>query len=161
MPSQAEFDPIFENVDKKLKDFGLTLSEFRIEAAAADRERFDADMKAVGQAQQLIQATHSGTGKKAGVNLQRLVGILSMVDDMAMDAATWKSLAELKMCQQMIQHEDPNRYSQFGIRVAMNSDLLHEVGGQLLNPMLRAAAAADNVILAVLDATSKNEPKRH
>jgi len=33
MPSQAEFDPILENADKKLKDFVATLTEFRIEAA--------------------------------------------------------------------------------------------------------------------------------
>jgi hypothetical protein len=161
MPSQAEFDPILENVDKKLKDFASTLSDFRAEASREDRERLDTDLAAIGQAQEVIKVAHSGNGKKTGVNMQRLVAILSMVDDMALDAATWKSLAELKLCQQMIQHQNVGRYQEFGVRVATNSEMLREVGGQLLHPALRAAAATDDVILAVseIKTSSKGESK--
>jgi len=49
----------------------------------------------------------------------------------------------------MIQHQKAGRYQEFGVRVAMNSEMLREVGGQLLYPTLRAAAAADDIILAV------------
>ncbi len=41
MPSEAEFDPILENADSKLKGFLATLTEFRVEAAAMDQERLD------------------------------------------------------------------------------------------------------------------------
>jgi hypothetical protein len=144
MPSQTEFDPILENVGKKLKDFASTLSDFRAEAIHEDRDRLDTDLAAIGQAQKAIELAHSGGGEKTGVNMQRLVAILSMVDDMALDAATWKSLAELRLCQQIIQHQNAGRYQEFGVRVAMNSEMLREVGGQLLHPALRAAAVADD-----------------
>jgi hypothetical protein len=51
------------------------------------------------------------------------------------------------ICQQLTQHEDPARYSQFGVRVTMNSEMLREVSGQLFHPTFRAAAAADEIIL--------------
>jgi len=159
MPSQAEFDPILENADKKLKDFVATLTEFRIEAAAMDLERLDEDLKSVKQLQQMIQITHSGTGENKGANMQRLVGILSGLDDMALDAATWKSLAELHMCQHLLQHQNPTRFDQFGIRVTMNLQMLREVGGQLLHPALRMASAADEIILMLGDTASKTKPK--
>ncbi len=158
MPSQAEFDPILENADKKLKDFIATLTEFQVEAAM-DPERLDTDLKAIRQLQQMIQVAHSGSRENKGINMLRLVGILAGLDDMALDAATWKSLAELQMCQQLIQHQNPSRYDQFGIRAAMNSQMLHEVGGQMLHPTLRMAAAADEIILAVVDEASKSKGK--
>jgi hypothetical protein len=159
MPSQAEFDPILENADKKLKDFVATLTEFRIEAAAMDRERLDEDLKSVKQLQQMIQITHSGTGGNKGANMQRLAGIVFGLDDMALDAGTWKSLAELRMCQHLLQHQNPTRFDQFGIRVTMNLQMLREVGGQLLHPTLRMAAAADEIVLGLVDAAPKSEAK--
>ncbi len=157
MPSQAEFDPILENADKKLKDFVSTLTQFRIEAVSLDQERLDVDLKSIQQLQEMIQVTHAGENK--GVNMQRLVGILAGLDDMALDAATWEFIAELRMCQQLAQHQDPARYDQFGIRVTMNSEMLREVGGQLFHPTFRAAAAADEIILMLSDAGSKTKPK--
>jgi hypothetical protein len=62
MPSQAEFDPILENADKKLKDFVATLTEFRVEAAALDQARLNDDLNAAKQIQQMIHSTHSGSG---------------------------------------------------------------------------------------------------
>lgn len=159
MPSQAEFDPILENAGKKLKDFVATLTEFQIEAAALDRERLDEDLKSVQQLQGMIRITHAASGENKGVNMQRLVGILAGLDDMALDASTWKSLAELRMCQQLVQQQNPSRYDQFGIRVAMNSEMLREVGGQLFHPTLRAAGAADEIMLMFSDAATKTKPK--
>jgi hypothetical protein len=159
MPSQAEFDPILENAGKKLKDFVATLTEFRIEAAAMDQERLDGDLKAVKQLQEMIQVAHSGSGENKGANMLRLVGILAGLDDMALDAATWKALADLRLCQQLVQHQSPTPYDQFGTRVAMNSVMLHEVGGQLLHPTFRMASAADEIVLMLSDASSKTKPK--
>lgn len=157
MPSQAEFDPILENADKKLKGFVATLMEYRVEAAALDRERLTTDLNAVKQIQQMIQSAHSGENK--GINMQRLVGILSGLDDMALDAATWKSLAELRMCQLIVQKQNPGRYDQLGTRVAMNSEMLREVGGQLSHPTFRMASAADEIMLALSDEASKSKQK--
>jgi hypothetical protein len=157
MPSQAELDPILENADKKLKDFVATLTEFRVEAGALDRERLDTDLKSIQQLQKMIQITHAGTGENKGMSMQRLVAILAGLDDMALDAATWKSLAELRMCQLLVQHQSPTRYDQFGIRVTMNSEMLREVGGQLFHPAFRMASAADEIMLS--DAQSKTKPK--
>jgi hypothetical protein len=61
--------------------------------------------------------------------------------------------------QQLTQHEDPARYSQFGVRVTMNSEMLREVSGQLFHPTFRAAAAADEIILVLSDAASKTLSK--
>ncbi len=116
-------------------------------------------LKSVKQLQQMIQVAHSGSGENKGANMQRLVGILSGLDDMALDAATWKSLAELRMCQQLVHHEIPSRYEPFGIRVTMNSQMLREVGGQLLHPTLRMAAAADEIVHGLSNAPSKNKAR--
>jgi hypothetical protein len=159
MPSQAEFDPILENADKKLKDFVATLTEFRVEAAALDQARLNDDLNAAKQIQQMIHSTHSGSGGNQGINMQRLVGLLSGLDDMALDAATWKSIAELRMCQQLVQHQSPGRYDQFGVRANMNSEMLREVGGQLLHPAFRMASAADEIILAMGDVAPKTKAK--
>jgi hypothetical protein len=159
MPSQAEFDPILENADQKLRDFVATLAEFRVEADALDRERLNTDLKSIKQLQEMIQITHAGAAKNSGVNMQRLVAILAGLDDMALDASIWKSLAELRMCQQLVQHQNPSRYDQFGIRVTMNSEMLREVGGQLLHPTLRMASVADEIMLMLSDASSKAKPK--
>jgi len=160
MPSQAEFDPILENADSKLKEFVAILTEFRVEAAAMDRERLDTDLKDFQALRELIQTSRSGSKKgPKGINMQRLVIILSGFDDAALEAATWKSGAELRMCQQLIQHKDPSRYDQFGIQLAMELQLLREVAGQLSHPVVRAAVAVDEILLSLTDAASKTKPK--
>lgn len=161
LPSQAEFDPILENAEKKLKDFVATLTEFRAEAAAIDPERLATDLRSVQQLQEMIQSAHTGTVKKNGINLQRLVAILAGLDDMALDAGIWKSLAELHMCQQLVQRMDSGRSSQFGVRVSMNAEMLREVSGQLFHPTLRMASAADEILQAISDVPSKVKPKPH
>ena len=85
--------------------------------------------------------------------MQRLVGILSGIDDMALDAATWRSLGELKMCQLIVQKQNPSRYDQFSTRIQMNSQMLREVGGQLFHPTLRLSVAVDEIMLATSDTT--------
>jgi hypothetical protein len=160
MPSQAEFDPILENADSKIKDFIATLTKFRVEAAAMDPERLDKDLKDFQALRQLIQITRSGPHRdRNGVNMGRLVMVLGGVDDAALEAATWKSAAELQMCQQMVQHKDPSRYDQFGTQLAMELQLLREVAGQLFHPVVRAADAVDEILLSLTDATSKTKPK--
>lgn len=156
MPSQAELDPILENADAKLKDFLATLTEFKSEASALDADRLSEDVKSIQQLRQMIEATHSSPhAKNSGVNMLRLVGILSGLDDMALDAATWKSLGELKMCQQIIQSQNVSRYDQFSTRATMNSQMLHEVGGQLLHPTLRLSSAMDEILIKVFDAAEQ------
>jgi len=161
MPSQAEFDPILENADTKLKGFIATLTEFRVEAANLDRERLDKDLEDFREVRRLIQVTRSdgNGGKNKGINMGRLVIILSGLDDAALEAATFKNGAELQMCQQLIQHKDPSRYDLFGMRLAMDLQLLREVGRQLFYPTVRAADAVDQILLALGDAASKSKPK--
>jgi hypothetical protein len=160
MPSQAEFDPILENADKKLKDFTATLAEYRTEATALDKGRLADDLNSIKQIQQIIQTARSGpTGKRNAVNLQRTLAILTGLDDMAMDAGTWKESAELQMCKQAMQKEDPSRQSQFGIRVGMNREMLREVSNQFFHPTLRLGSAADEIILMFSDTASKSKTK--
>jgi hypothetical protein len=162
MPSQAELDPILENADTKLKDFLATLTEFKSEATALDEDRLSEDLKSIQQLRQMIQAAHSSARtKNAGLNMLRLVGILSGLDDMALDAATWKSLGELKMCQQLIQRQNASQYDQFSVRATMNSQMLHEVGGQLLHPTLRLSAAMDEIVIKILGATEQKSVDSH
>jgi len=161
MPSQAEFDPILENADTKLKGFIATLTEFRVEATTMDRQRLDEDLKVLTELRKLIQVTHSGGngGKNKGINMGRLVLILSGLDDAALEAATFKNGAELQMCQQLIQHKDPSRYDLFGTKLAMDLQLLREVGRQLFYPTVRMADAADEILLTLGDAASKSKAK--
>ena len=162
MPSQAEFDPILENADSKLKEFVAILTEFSVEAAAMDRERLDTDLKDFQALRELIQTTRSGSKKgPKGINMQRLVMILGGFDDAALEAATWKNAAELQMCQQLLQHRDPSRYDQFSTRLAMGLIGLREVGRQLFHPTLRMATAADEIILTLSDAPSKVKANPH
>ena len=161
MPSQAEFDPILENAETKLTSVVATLTEFRAEAAALDAEILDVDLKSFGELLRVIQVTRvtgdSSTNK--GVNMERLVAVMGGFDDVALEAATWKSLAELHMCQLLIQHQNPSRYDQFSTRLAMHLQVLREVGGQLLHPTLRMARAADQILLMLVDSESKSKPK--
>jgi hypothetical protein len=161
MPSQAEFDPILENADEKMRSLFATLTEFRTEAVSMDRERYDEDLKSLGELRKLIQVTRTDGSHDVtkGINMGRLVIILTTVDDLTLEAATWKNGAELQMCQLLIQHKDPSRYDQFSTRLAMNLVALREVGRQLSNPITRMADAMDKIILAVLHATSKGQPK--
>lgn len=76
-----------------------------------------------------------------------------MFDDDTLEASVWKDLVELKMCQQLAQHENPARYDQFSTRLAMNLAVLREVGGQLFHLTLRAAIAADEIMEIVLTST--------
>jgi len=161
VPSQAEFDPILENADTKLKGFIATLAEFRVEAANFDRETLDKDLEDFRELRKLIQVTRSygSGGKNKGINMGRLVLILSGLDDAALEAAKFKNGAELQMCQQLIQHKDPSRYDLFGTRLAMDLQFLREVGRQLFYPTVRMADAADEIILALGDAASKSKTK--
>ncbi len=160
MPSQAEFDPILDNADSKLKDFETTLTEFRAEAVEIGRDKLDQDLKGIQQTRAMIQTAHSG-GPNRGINMERLVGILASFDDVALDASEWKSLAELTMCEDVIQHLDPSRYEQFATRVTMNLQMLREVGSEILHPAFRAAVAADEIILAFTDTSPKDEKRPH
>ncbi len=158
MPSQAEFDPILDRADSNLKDFAATLTEFRAEAAEIDRDRLDRDLKAIRQLREVIPFAHSAEGRtNKGLNMERLVGILSGVDDVTLDAAVWKSLAELKMCMQLAQNQNAARYDQFATRVTMSLQILHEVGGELFHPTLRAAKAWDEILLTLTDAAPENK----
>jgi hypothetical protein len=162
MPSQAEFDPILENAENKLKGFVATLTEFRAEAAALNEQMLTDDLESIRELQQAIQMTRStgNGGANKGLNMQRLVLVLGGFDDATLEAATWKSLAELRVCEQMIQHESPSRYEQFGTRLAMDLQLLREVGRQLFHPTLRMARATDEILLMALsDSESKSKPK--
>src|ERR1039457_3309692 len=80
MPSQAEFDPILDSADKKLKDFASTLNEFKSVAAGLDRERLTDDLSSIQEVQNIIRVTHSGTAQGNGVNLVRLMGIVTGLD---------------------------------------------------------------------------------
>jgi hypothetical protein len=146
MPSQAEFDPILDNADKKLKDFAATLNEFKLEADGLDREKLTDDLSSIQEVQHIIRVTHGGTAPGNGVNLVRLVGIVTGLDDMAMDAGTWKEVAELQMCIQGIEKKDITRLNGFGARVSANREMLREVSNQLTHPALRLMGAADEII---------------
>lgn len=147
MPSQAEFDPILENADDKLKGLVATLTEFRVEAAALDRQRLDNNLRESRRIQEAIQATKSGANGHNGISMSRLVGVLSSIDDFTVEAATWKSLAELRVCELVIAHQDASRYKQFTIRMAMSLQMLQDVGDQMFHPTLRMAVALDEVVL--------------
>lgn len=159
MPSQAEFDPILENADKKLKDFASTLTEFRAEATALDRDRLADDLRSIGDIQKIIQTTHGGATQGNGINLTRALSIVTGLDDMAMDAGVWKESAELEMCKQLIQKEDATRQSQFGMRVNLNREMLREVSNQLFHPTFRMAGAADEILVTLSSTATKAKSK--
>jgi hypothetical protein len=137
------------------------LTEFRAEAVAMDRERYDEDLKNFAELRKLIQVTRSDGGRdgKRGINMGCLVIILGGVDDATLEAATWKNAAELQMCQNLIQHKDPSRYDRLGTLLAMNLQVLREVGRQLFHPTVRMADAADAIMLADAASKGKAEPK--
>ncbi len=158
LPSQAELDPILENLNTKLKDFAATLTDFKPEATTLDRDRLTEDLESIKRLQEMVRVTHSGRqGNQNGLNMRRLVGLLSGVDDMAIEASIWKNLAELKMSMEVISHRDPQRYSAFAVRLNTNLQLLREVGAQLFHPTFRLAVAADEVISTVADRASQQK----
>jgi hypothetical protein len=154
MPSQAEFDPILENADAKVRDFLATLNKYRAEASEIDKERFEKDLQDFGNLRRLIAATHSGTGNH-GMNLGRVFSIVGAVDDAALEAAVWSSLLTTRICSQ-------NKRSLLYFAMAVRDDggMLREVSGQLFHPALRMMDAADEIMLAIADAGSKGpKPK--
>ncbi len=153
MPSQAELDPILENADSKVKDFLATLNKYREEASEIDKERLEKDVHDFRQLREIIQITHSGTDNH-GMNLGRIFSIVTSLDDAAMEAATWSNLLTARVCgphEQSLVH--------FALAVQTNGGMLREVSNQLFHPTLRMADAADAIMLAIADATSKGQPK--
>lgn len=74
MPSQAEFDPILENADGKLKDLAAILTEFQTEASQIDPDRLQADLKGIQQTRDMMRVAHSGDDRSnKGISIQRLV----------------------------------------------------------------------------------------
>src|SRR5713226_7589880 len=76
MPSPAEFDPILESADSKVKDFLATLTKYRVEASEIDSERLEKDLHDFRQLREMIEAAHSGSGDH-GINLTRILGIVT------------------------------------------------------------------------------------
>ncbi len=148
IPTQAECDPILENLEKKLNDFAATLHEFKAEATTMDEARLGADMQYIQRLQEMIVATRGGSKSDSnGVNMQQLVRLLIGANDMAIEASAWQILAAMKMSQLMALHQaEFQRYSTFGMRVHMDLRMLREVGGQLSHPVVRLAAAADELM---------------
>lgn len=159
MPSQAELDPILENADSKVGDFIATLTKFRVEASAMDPERLEKDLKDFNNLREMIRVAESGPTNRNGINMQRLLGILTGVDDAALEAARWKNGAELYMCQQLLKRQNTSRYDLFSTGLAINLDMLREVGGQIFHPTFRLAGAADELVLALTESESKSKPK--
>jgi hypothetical protein len=97
MPSQAEFDPILENADAKVRDFLATLNKYRAEASEIDKERLEKDLHDFAELRGIIAVTHSGSGNN-GINLGRIFGIVASVDDATLEAATWSNLITARVC---------------------------------------------------------------
>jgi hypothetical protein len=137
MPTQAEFDPILENAESKLKDYLATLTEFRVEAAAINKSKLDEDVNSIRQLRQMIQAAHSGVGNH-GINLTRVYGIVTGLDDVTLDAAAWSALNLAYMGR----GHGGTRNVKFGMRTDMDFSLLKEVSRQMFHPTFRMMAAA-------------------
>ena len=153
MPSQAEFDPILENADAKVKDFLSTLGKYQAEATAVDRERLEKDLHDFQRLREVIGSAHSGSGNH-GINLGRIVGILVGLDDAAMEAAVWSNLLSARVCS-----APKTALLNFAVAVQTNGAMLREVGNQLFHPAFRMASGADEIILAFADAASKPPTK--
>jgi hypothetical protein len=154
IPTQAEFDPILENGDRKLKDFVGTLTKYRVEATALDKERLEKDLHDYQQLREMIEMAHSGTGRH-GINVARIFSIVAGLDDAALDAATWSNLLTAKIC-------GPHQQSDvlFALAVQSNAAMLRELSDQLFHPGFRMASAADEVMLAIAQA-KPNSKREH
>lgn len=151
MPSQAEFDPILENADGKVKDFLTTLTKYRVEASKIDKERFEKDVHDFGQLREMIQSAHSGTGNR-GMNFRRIFGIVISLDDAVMESAVWSNLLTTRLCGQNNQE-----LLYFALAVQNNGGMLREVSNQLSHPALRLMGAADEIMLTLAHDTPKSK----
>ncbi len=151
MPSPAEFDPILENADSKVKDFLATLTKYRVEGAEIDSERLEKDLHDFRQLREMIQAAHSGTGNH-GMTLVRVFGIIVSLDDAAMEAAVWSNLLTTRICGQ---HKESLLY--FAMAVQENGGMLREVSNELSHPALRLMGAADEIMVALAHDAPKSK----
>jgi hypothetical protein len=149
MPTQAEFDPILENADAKMRDFLSTLRKYRAEASEVDGERLQRDLRDFEQVRQVIAIAHSGAGNH-GFTVGRLFTIVTSLDDAAMEASVWSNLLTAKVC-------GPHSSStlQFALAIQTNGGMLREVANQLSHPVSRLASAADDIIKIVVESPSK------
>lgn len=152
VPTQAEFDPILESADKKLKDFISTLTKYQAEAAEIDEERLKTDIHDFQTVREMIASAHSGKNNQ-GISLAKMVGILSGVDDASMEAAVWSNLITARVCSM-----PKSAFVYFALAVQDNGGMLREAGNQLFHPTFRMAVAADEVITAFAD--SGQSPNR-
>lgn len=153
MPSAAEFDPMLENADSKVKDFLATLTKYKVEASEIDRERLEKDLHDFGRLGEMIEIAHSGTGNH-GMNLLRIFGIVTALDDATIEAAVWSNLLTARICGQ---HKQSLVY--FALAIQDNGGMLREVSRELSHPAFRLMGAADEIMLALADTTSKGKPK--
>jgi len=153
MPSQAEFDPILENADGKVKDFLSTLGKYRVEARDIDNERLEKDLHDFQQLREMIEIAHSGTGNH-GINLKRILVIVTSLDDASMEAAVWSNLLTARIC-----GKPKQGLLYFALAVQDNGGMLREVANQLSHPAFRMASAVDEIMLAVSEGASDSPEK--
>lgn len=150
MPTQAEFDPILENADSKLKAFEATLTEFKAEATVMNKSKLDGDLNAIHQLLQMVELAHSGSGNH-GMNLTRAYSIVTSLDDVTLDAAAWSSLNLAYVGQ----GKGSERNTKFGMQMDMDFLMLEEVSRQMFHPAFRLIDTA-NEYIATSDSAAPN-----
>jgi hypothetical protein len=147
MPSQAEFDPILDNADNKLKDFIAILTKYRTEASAIDSKRLEKNLRDLEQLRKIIAVTHSGPGNgtgNGGINLVRVFSVVGSVDYVALEAAEWSNLISASMMAATTQSKKQSLFD-FFLAIQMNYQMLRDVSDQLFHPAYRLMAAGDDV----------------
>jgi hypothetical protein len=123
-----------DNADAKVKDFVATLGKYQTEASEIDKERLDKDLHDFQQLRKLIASAHSGSDNN-GITLARIFGIVTGLDDAAMEAAVWSNLLTTRICS-----SSKLTLLYFALAVQDNGGMLREVGNQLFHPAFRMAS---------------------
>jgi hypothetical protein len=152
MPSQAEFDPILENADSKVKDFLGTLTKYSGEARQINEEKLENDLRDYGTVREMIQRAHSGTGDH-GISFSRVFSIVASLDDAAIEARVWSNMLTARVYNQ-------NKQSVlFALAVLRDAEMLKEVSNQLFHSGFRMMVAADEIMSAMANKEPKSQPK--
>jgi len=143
MPSSAEILELANKADEKVKVFEKAL---KASAPYLDKDTVQTDQSAADGAHTLIN-----TIRKNGPSMYGLVGLLSTLDDLTLDASRASRAIILAMSQNSLKINSQNDPPTMTVMALMESEnSLYDISDLLLHVTLRYAAAENDVLEELL-----------
>jgi hypothetical protein len=135
MPSSAEFLELVNKADEKIQEFQRSIKSAE---PFLDRETLKTDYEAADNARTIVSAI-----RKNGMSNYALVGLLSSLDDLTLDASRATRVIILGISQN--QQQDTRTATSTVMTLMQSENSLYDISDLLLHAGLRFAGAEDDL----------------